>query len=38
LTQPSDRGDLMVRGLQRESVRKMLRGMDAADDGRSLPR
>jgi len=38
LTQPSDRGDLMARGLEGESVRKMLRGMDAAEGGRCLPR
>jgi len=28
----------MVRGLQRESVRNMLRGIDAAEGGRCLPR
>jgi hypothetical protein len=38
LTQPSDRGDLMVRGLQCESVRNMLRGIDAEEGGRCLPR
>ena len=38
LTQPSERGDLIVRGLECESVRRMLRGMDAAEGGRCLQR
>ena len=38
LTQPSERGDLIVRGLECESLRRMLRGIDAAEGGRCLQR
>ena len=35
LTQSRDRADLVVRGLECESMRKMLRSIDAAEGGRS---